>query len=178
VEADREAVRGFYGWNLVDYRGALPARVQTFDMTPVWPTQVSNEVYMRPFPYQADAFLERETQGPARGSWHWHNIEESNLAARLLASAVYLYDWAWDGVTDEQRNEFGLQLGGTGPARDLAKISALFVHALLGNERARNAIVETIAETLTPEQAQLLDLTQTFPRMDARLAAGQTGELG
>ena len=178
VEADREAVRDSYGWNLVDYRGALPARLQTFDMTPVWPTQVSNEVYMRPFPHQADVFLERETQGPARGSWHWHNIEESNLAARHLASALYLYDWAWDGVTDEQRKEFGLLLGGTGPARDLAQISALFAHALLGNEPARRAIAETTAETLTPEQAQLLDLTQTFPRMDARLAAGRTGGLG
>jgi hypothetical protein len=178
VEAGQEAVRDFYGWNLVDYREASPARLQTFDMTPVWITQVSNEIDEMPMPHQADAFLERETQGRVRGSWYWRNIGESNLAARLLASALYLYEWAWDGVTDEQRRELGLLLGGTGQARSLVETSAWFVRALLGDERVRRAIAGSMAETLTPEQAQLIDLTETFHLMDARLAAGQTGELG
>ena len=178
VEVDRETVRESHGWNLVDYRGASPARLQTFDITAGWITQMSNEIDEMPMPHQADVFLERETQGRARGSWHWHNIEASNLAARLLASSLYLYDWAWDGVTDEQRREFRLLLGGTGPARTLSKISALFLHALLGDERARRAIAESIAEALTPEQAQILHLAQTFPHIDARLAAGRTGGLG
>ena len=142
-------------------------------MTPGWITQVSNEIDEMPLPHQADVFLERETQGRARGSWSWHNIEESNLAVRLLASALYLYEWAWDGVTEEQRREFGLLLGGTDRARSLVKSSALFVLALLGDERARRVIAESLAETLTPEQAQLLELTETFRRMDARLAAGR-----
>jgi hypothetical protein len=175
VEADQEAVRDFYGWNLVDYRGALPARLQTFDLTPVWITQVSNEITEMTLPHQADVFLERETQGRARGSWSWHNIEESNLAARLLGSAVYLYEWAWDDVTDEQRREFGLLLGARGHARSLVETSAWFIRALLGDERVRRAILESMAETLTPEQAQLVDLTETFHLMDARLAAGRSG---
>jgi hypothetical protein len=177
VEADHETVRDFYGWNLVDYRGASPARLQTFDMTPGWITQVSNEIDEMPMAHQADAFLERENQGRARGSWHWHNIEESNLAVRLLASVLYLYDWAWDEMTEEQRRELQLLFDGTDRARSLGKISALFVLALLGNERARRVIVESMAETLTPQQAQLIDLTGTFHRMDSRLAAGQTGRL-
>ena len=177
VEVDHETVRDFYGWSLVDYRGASPARLHTSDMTSGWITQMSNEIDEMPMPHQADAFLERETQGRARGSWHWHNIEESNLAVRLLASALYLYDWAWDGMTEEQRREFTLLLGGTDRARSLVKSSGLFVLALLGNERARRVIAESMAETLTPQQAQLIDLTGTFPRMDARLAAGQTGRL-
>jgi hypothetical protein len=178
VEAGREAVRDSYGWNLVDYRGASPARFQTFDMTPAWPTQVSNEIYLRPLGHQADIFLERKTGRRGRGSWYWHNIEESNLAARHLASALYLYEWAWDGVTDEQRKEFGLLLGATGPARSLAQISTWTVRALLGDESVRRAIAQSIAEALTPEQAQLINLAGTFARMDARLAAGRTGGLG
>src|SRR6266545_6635975 len=76
---DKHAVKDFYGWNLVDYRGALQARLQTFDMTSTWITQVSNEIDEMPLPHQADGFLERETEGRARGSWSWRNIEESNL---------------------------------------------------------------------------------------------------
>lgn len=178
VEADQEAVKDFYGWNLVDYREALPARLQTFDLTQAWITQVANEIDELPLPHQADVYLERETQGRARGSWSWRNIEESNLAARLLASALYLYEWARDGVTDEQRRELGLLLGGTDRARTLAETSAWFVRALLGEEPVRRAIAESLAETLTPAQAQLLDLTETFHLMDARLAAGRTGGLG
>jgi hypothetical protein len=178
VEADREAVQGFYGWNLVDYRGASLPHVQSFDMTPVWTTQVSNETYMRPQAHQADVFLERKTRGRARGTWHWHNIQESNLAAQLLGSALYLYEWAWDGVTDQQRREFGLLLGATGPAHSLMKFSTWFVQALLGDERIRRVVTESMAEALTPEQAQLLNLAETFHRMDARLAVGRTGGLG
>jgi hypothetical protein len=58
------------------------------------------------------------------------------------------------------------------------KLSAMFVQALLGNERARRAITESMAEAVNPEQAQLVDLTETFPRMDARLAIGRSGGLG
>jgi hypothetical protein len=178
VKADHGAVRDFYGWNLVDYRGALPVRIQTFDLTPVWTTQVSNEITEVPLPHQADVFLEREPKGRARGSWSWHNLEEANLAARLLGSALYLYEWAWDGVTDKQRREFGLLLGGTGPARGLVEISTWFLRAFLGDERVRRNIAESVAETLTPEQAQLVGLTETFTRMDARLEVGRTGGLG
>ena len=106
-------------------------------MTPAWITQVSNEIDEMPLPHQADVFLEREIRGRGRGSWSWHNIAESNLAARLLGSALYLYDWAWDGVTGEQRRELGLLLGGTDRARNLAETSALFTQALLGDERVR-----------------------------------------
>lgn len=56
--------------------------------------------------------------------------------------------------------------------------SAWFVRALLGDERVRRAIAESMAETLTPERAQLVDLTETFHLMDARLAAGRTGGMG
>ena len=176
VEVDHEAVRESHGWNLVDYRGADPARTQTFDMTPAWITQVSNEIDEMPLPHQADVFLEQEIRGRSRGSWSWRNIAESNLAARLLGSALYLYEWAWDGVTGERRRELGLLLGGTDRARNLAETSAWFTQALLGDERVRRHITESLTETLTPEQAQLLDLTETFRRMDARLAAGRTGE--
>ena len=171
VEVDKHAVKDFYGWNLVDYRGALQARLQTFDMTSTWITQVSNEIDEMPLPHQADAFLERETEGRARGSWSWRNIEESNLATRLLASALYLYEWAWDGVTDEQRRELALLLGGTDHARTLVETSAWFVRALLGDERVRRAVAESMAETPSHAQAQLVDLTETFQRIDARLAA-------
>jgi len=171
---DKHAVKDFYGWNLVDYRGALQARLQTFDMTSTWITQVSNEIDEMPWPHQADGFLERETEGRARGSWSWRNIEESNLAARLLASTLYLYQWAWDGVADEQRRELGLLLGGTDNARSLVENSAWFVRALLGDERVRRAVAESMAETPSHAQAQLVDLTETFQRIDARLAAGRT----
>jgi hypothetical protein len=176
VEADHGTVRDFYGWNLVDYRGASHARQQTYDLTPGWTTRVSNEIDERPMPHQADVFLERETQGRTRGSWHWRNIEESNLAARLLASALYLYDWAWDGAAAARKEEFTLLLGGTDRAHDLARTSAVFVLALPGNERARQAIID-VAGTLTPEQAQFIDITGTFARMDARLAVGRAGGL-
>ena len=175
VKVDQDAVKDFYGWNLVDYRGASAARLQTFDMTSGWATRMSNEIDEMPLAHQADVFLERETQGRTRGSWSWHNIEESNLAARLLASALYLCEWAWGDLTDEQRREFGLLLGATDQARILAETSAWFIRALLGDKGVRRNIVESIAETATPELARLVDLHRTFQLMDARVAAGSVG---
>jgi hypothetical protein len=174
VEVDKHAVKDFYGWNLVDYRGALQARLQTFDMTPTWISHVSNEIDEMPLAHQADAFLERETEGRARGTWSWRNIEQSSLAARLLASALYLYEWAWDGVSNEQRRELVLLLGGTDHARTLVERSARFLRALLGDEPVRRAVAESMAKTPSHGQAQFLDLTETFRCMDARLAAGRT----
>ena len=180
VDADHEGIKDFYGWTLVDYRDSPPVRLQSFDLTPAWITQVSNEIDEMPLPHQTGVFLEREALDRTRGSWAWHNLEESNLAARLLASALYLYEWARGGVTDEQRRELGRMLGGTnaqGPG-DLVQTSAWFVRAILGDERIRLNMIEAAGETLASEQAQLIDLTGTFHHMDTRLAAGRARRLG
>jgi hypothetical protein len=141
---------------------------------------VSNEIDEMPLPHQTGVFLERNALDRTRGSWAWHNLEESNLAARLLASALYLYEWARGEATDEQRRELGRMLGGTnaqGPG-DLVQSSAWFVRAILGDERIRLNMLEAAAETLASEQAQLIDLTGTFQRMDTRLGAGRARRLG
>jgi hypothetical protein len=72
-------------------------------------------------------------------------------------------------VTDEQNREFGLFFGATDHARSLLETSAWFVRAVLGDERVRRALAESVAEALTPEQARLVDLIGTFHQMDARL---------
>jgi hypothetical protein len=69
-------------------------------------------------------------------------------------------------------------LGAKDDARTLVASSAWFIRAFLGDERVRRDVAESLAETPSHGQPQLVNLPETFQRVDARLAAGRTGGLG
>src|SRR5208337_2340848 len=116
--------------------------------------------------------------GSGKGSWSWQNLEQANLAQRLLLSAMKLYSWARDDASAAQLHELALMLGADDLADTAGKTSAALVLALLGNVKARRALLESVSEGLSPKEAQLVDLTGTFNRMDARIAAGKAGKFG
>jgi hypothetical protein len=178
VEVRDGDVTAFHGWNLVDYRGADPARLLTFDLTPAWVEQVLNEVDEPPMALYGDVALEQNRSGRGEGSWSWQNLEQANLAQHLLFSAVKLYSWARDDASAAQLHELELMLGAEDLADTAAQTSAAFVLALLGNVKARRALLESVPEGLSPKEAHLVDLAGTFNRMDARIAAGKAGKFG
>jgi hypothetical protein len=177
VEAHDEDVTAFYGWNLVDYRTAYPARLQTFDLTPSWIQRVSNEIDEPPLATHADVALQSKRHGTGRWSWCWQNLEQANRATRLRASALYLYAWARGGASVAQQQQLAAMLGGTDRAEVLEHTSDWFVRALLGDVKARRALLESVSVGLSPDEARLVDLAATFRRMDARIAAGKEGKV-
>ena len=175
---DRDGdVAAFYGWNLVDYRRAYPARLQSFDLTPRWIQRISNEIDESPLAIYADVGLQSEGDGGGKGSWSWGNLEQANVATRLLASALHLYAWARGDVSADQQKQLGAMLGGTDQAEVLGQTSEWFVRALLGDLKARSAFLESVSVGLSPDEAQLVDLRGTFRRMDERIAAGKAGKV-
>lgn len=178
VEVRDGDVTTFYGWNLVDYRGADPARLRSFDLTSAWIEQVSNEVDEPPMALYGDVALQRKGSGSSEGSWSWQNLEQANLAQRLLLSAVKLYSWARHDASAAQLHELALMLGVGDLANTAVRVSAALVLALLGNVNARRALLESVSEGLSPSKAQLVDLAGTFNRMDARIVAGKAGKFG
>lgn len=182
VEVRDGDVTSFQGWNLVDYRGADPARMLTFDLTPDWYKKVSEELdeastAMHTAIY-GDVALVQERSGIGEGSWAWQNLEQANRAQRLLLSALKLYAWARDDASKAQLYEMLLVLGVGDLAEAVAVTSGGLVLALLGNAKARRIMLDSVSKGLSPEVAQLVDLAGTFSRMDARITAGEAGKLG
>src|SRR5262249_950207 len=101
-----------------------------------------------------------------------------NLAQRLLLSGVKLYSWARDDASVAELNELTLMLGAGDLADTARQTSAAFVLALLGNVKARRALLESVSEGLSPREAKLVGLAGTFNRMDARIGAGKAGKFG
>jgi hypothetical protein len=174
VEVDDGDVTAFYGWNLVDYRAAHPARLQTFDLTPSWIQRVSNEIDETPLAIYADVALRSTPHPRSNGPWSWHGLEQANSATRLLASVLHLYVWSTPDASAAQQQQLAAILGGTDRAVVLGQTSDWFVRALLGDVKARRAFLESVSVGLNPDEARHIDLPGTFRRMDARIAAGKT----
>lgn len=170
LEIHEGDVRSFYGWNLVDYRGALPPRLQTIDLTRNWISRVADEVDQRPLPIHARMALLQESDGSAKHSWSWMNVEESNAATHLLATAHHLYKWARGGISDDQRKQLYVWLGATVNAEALSHRCGLFIRALLGDPKLRCKLIES--------ESGEMHLLNTFDRMDSKLTAGWAGRLG
>jgi hypothetical protein len=166
----------FHGWNLVDYRSAEPARLQTFDLWPQWPDRVSHDIDKPPLPIFADARLYSLSSGNSSGSWSWTGLEEANHAARLLGSALHLYKFAMPNASEEERTELGLMLGVTNTVEALSETSGWFVRAMLGDERVRRAWLDSAADETGRPGCPSIDFNEVFRRMDARTAAAKTGE--
>jgi len=177
VEVRNGNVIAFYGWNLVDYRGAHPARLQSYDLTTAWIQHVSNEIDEPPLTLYADVALQSTGRRGGEGSWSWQNLEEANRAARLFASALHLYEWARGNVSMSAKQEFAKMLGATDRAEVLGQTSGWFVQALLADASARSAFLESASVGLSRDEAQLVDFPTTFRRMDERMAAGKAGKL-
>lgn len=168
-------VTSFYGWCLVDYRGADPARVQTFDLTPRWSQAVATEIDQPPLPVYTDIALESEADGHGSGSWTLRNIEQANEAIRSLASALHLYAWANREVSAEQQQILGAMLGGADRAEVMRARAGWFWGALLGDGKARQALLD-LSVQWPADRARIVDLAGTFSRMDKRMAAGKRGQ--
>jgi hypothetical protein len=171
VEVRDGEVDAFSGWNLVDYRAAHPARLQTYDLTQTWTQRVSNEVNEPPPPVYADVTLQSRQRGRGKGSWSWQNLEQASRGRRLLASALHLSSWARGDPTAAQLQQLATILGATDRADILGQRSDSFVRGLLGDVKVRRALLEPVPVGLGPDEARLVDLPETFRRMDERIAA-------
>jgi hypothetical protein len=67
-------------------------------------------------------------------------------------------------------------LGATDRAEVMRATSNWFAQALLGDRKARAALVQSLPE-LSSQDAAILDLRQTFHLMDSRIADGKAGLL-
>ena len=159
-----------YGWNLVDYREAAPARLRSFDLTTDWPRQVPGDVGAAPLPGHEDVALRVVREGPDRGSWAWHNIERANHSLRQLASSIFLYKWARNDATNDQLRRLVTMLGIAERSKQIAHRSRLFIAAMLGDPKARRELVDRGADWPTRDEVWLEDLLDTFDLMDARIA--------
>ena len=172
VTVARGEVTSFYGWCLVDYRGAHPARLQTFDLTSDWLQRVATEIDGPPLHVYSDIALETEGAGHGFGSWTLRNVEQGNQAIRRFASALYLFTWANRGVSRERLQMLGELLGGSDSAEVMGGTATAFGHAILGEHKARQALID-LAQELSSDIARNVDLAGTFSRMDQRVAAGK-----
>jgi len=176
ITVEKGVLVGFYGWNLVDYRSAEPARLQTFDLGPTWPDRLSHDVDEPPLPIYAGVTLDFSSSGATAGSWSWRGIEEANHAARLLGSALHLHGLAVPNASDDERRELGLMLGATDTVEALSETSGWFVRAMLGDERVRRAWSDSATvEPGRPERPSI-DFDEIFGQMDARIAAAKAGD--
>jgi hypothetical protein len=165
-------VASFCGWCLVDYRGAHPARLQTFDLTTHWSRAVATEIDELPLSVYSDIVLQYDTEGQGSGSWRFQNVETGNHAIRSLAAALHLYAWANREVSTKQQQLLGAMLGGNDRAEVMQGRAAWFCRALLGDSKARQVLLD-LSVHLSPDMAKIVDLTGTFGRMDKRIAASK-----
>jgi len=163
-------VTSFYGWCLVDYRGAHPVRLQTFDLTLNWSQSLATEINDPPLGVYTDIALESEITSHGSGFWRLRNVEQANDAIRSLASALHLYAWANHEVSTEQQQLLGVMLGGTDRNEVLQARATLFTRALLGDSNARQALLD-LSVQFSPATTRIVDLAGTFRRMDERVTA-------
>lgn len=160
-----------YGWNLVDYREAAPARLRTFDLTADWPWRMPGDVGMAPLPGHEDVAIRVVREGPDSGSWTWHNLERANRGLRQLASSIFLYRWARRDATDDQLRRLVTMLGIAECSEQIAHRSRIFIEAmLLADPESRRELVDRGADWATRDGAWLDELLDTFDLMDARVA--------
>lgn len=167
-----------YGWNMVDYRSADPVRLRSLDLTSSWIQRISNESDELPLRVYANVALHSSERGPDRGSWSWTNLEEANVAARLLASALHLYRWAIGNQSSDREQLLAFMLGATDDADVLASMSGWFVRAMVGEKGVRKAFIESVAEGLDLADARLVDLPGTFESMDAKVRTSRMSLAG
>jgi hypothetical protein len=176
VTVENGEVVSFAGWNLVDYREAEPVRVQTYDLTTDWPAHIATEVDQSPLSSYADISLKRTASPDGGASWSWKGIAHANSALRSAASALHLYAWAHGDAGREQLQLVARILGATDRAEVMRATSNWFAQALLGDRKARAALVQSLP-ALSAQDAAILDLRQTFRLMDSRIADGKAGLL-
>jgi hypothetical protein len=171
ITLEQGVLIGFYGWNLVDYREAEPPQLQTFVLWPHWPGRLSHDCNEPPLPIYAGVRLHSSTTGKRAGSWWWTGIEEANDAQRFLGSALHLHGVAVPSASEEERRELALMLGATDAVEALSKTSGFFVRAMLGDERARRAWLDSVTVEPSPPGRPSIAFDEVFRRMDARIAA-------
>lgn len=167
-----------YGWNLVDYRGAAPARLRTFDLTTDWPTRVPGDVGTAPLPGHGDVSLRVVGEGSSAGSWAWQNLERANRSLRQLSASIFLYRWARSDATNDQLRRLVTMLGAAERSEQLAHRSQLFIAAMRGDPQARRDLVDGGADWGTRDEAWLDELPDTFDLMDARVAEARACSRG
>jgi len=166
-----------YGWNLVDYRDAMPARFQSFDLTETWPRSVLEEIDQPACPFYADVELVAVDQHGREGSWAVQKLEETRGSRRMLDGALSLYQWAWGDASADRSQELRDVLCITQPATFLGSQAGDFIRALEGDEPARGAFLDWALQSLAPDVARRIDFQGTFQRMDARVASKGTPDL-
>ena len=164
-------VEGFNGWNLVDYRGALPVRFSTFDLTGSWPRHLVAEVDKPPHPFYGHVTIGTGCPWRGDGSWSVRRVEEANAAYRSFRTVLSLYRWAVGELRPATESALARALGSGDRASVLGQRSAALLRALLGDADLRQQFLVAIANQPLEDSTQV-DLATAFRGIDRRLSRG------